>query len=421
MGQSHAAALWVSSVTPRVQRFLATARVADEVPFEVFVHRRPSATCAVVSLDAHDALQWDDSLLDEAATEAARTLDVTVFALSAVFGSADHLRVVQYLPGGERGWVESEVSRFKPHHRALASKLKLPLDSTSDDDDGPRFARFAVGYWRLFAESYPGQRPLDLVALGLTPALDLEFEDGWKRVGVPRRTVKEEVPPPPPTPEHLAFAAAQTGDVKALRALSPRTLKPIAGELIGRGPWAVFDALRDLAPKAARDYLASCLGGSLADVREALSRGAPLVRVEEFLPQLTDPRVLELLLDHGAPVTQRTSHGETLLHLHADPRFIRLLAAAGVDPNVANDKGNTPLAVTVGYLERDAVKRVKALLAAGADPHARYNGAPLLEHLERLQKEKRDTDVRARVKEVRGLLQRAIERAARSAGGAKKR
>jgi ankyrin repeat protein len=52
-------------------------------------------------------------------------------------------------------------------------------------------------------------------------------------------------------------------------------------------------------------------------------------------------------------------------HGHADT--VRALLARGADPDLANDRGQTPLAGAVFKKEREVVK---ALLEAGADPYA---------------------------------------------------
>lgn len=410
MAQSHAAALWVPAIGAKVRRRLEGVRVEGEA-LEVCVRKSPVATCAVLHLDSLEGLQWNFECLDELARETAEVLGLPTFALYAVFGSANHLRVTQYLPGGRRGWSEAEVDgRWKKHHRVLASALGLRLATDSDDEDEDEdelvFHPTAAGYWRLFSESYPDHAPVELVSIGLKPALHLSDEEGWKSLRTPAVVSKAA---PTLTPLQAALAAAAAGDLKTLGTFRPTLLREHGLSLMNEGGWDVFDALRKAAPRAAAEYLDEALHSSLDQVQAALARGAKPARPEELLPLLSDPRLLQRLIENGARVTRRNGAGETLLHLHSDARCIKVLAKAGVDPNIANARGNTPLALAVGYLEQNAVDRVKALLGAGADPTVRYNDVPLLEQLERVQVERKSqAGLQARAKQVRQLLERAL-------------
>src|SRR5436190_7951472 len=58
------------------------------------------------------------------------------------------------------------------------------------------------------------------------------------------------------------------------------------------------------------------------------------------------PRVVKLLLEHGANVPARTTNGKTPLHyavMRVNAESVRLLLAAGADPNAKDNDGRTPL------------------------------------------------------------------------------
>lgn len=402
MSQSHAAALWIPSVGSKIQKCLEAARVEEEA-FEVFTRKRPvAATCAVLALDAHEDLQWNFSLLDEVAKCTARELGVPVFALYAVFGSADHFRVTQFLANGRKGWTEAECEgRWKKSHRVLAKKLKLELatEDEDEDDDVLRFSPVAAAYWRLFVECFPGKKPVELLPLGLKPALDLS-DEGWTSHAAPAPVLKRVEPEL--TPYQVAERAAEAGDLKTLQAQSKSLLREYALRLMRAGGWPVFELLRASSPSDAKAFLEEKLLGDLDDVKEALAHGAKPANAFALLQYVRDPRVLEVLIKHGVRVTDRNDSGETLLHAHSDARCIKLLVEAGAKPEVANARGNTPLAVAVGYLEPE---RVKALIKVGASTKVLYNGLSLLETLDRIRAERKPSaELNARVKAIRALL-----------------
>ena len=87
--------------------------------------------------------------------------------------------------------------------------------------------------------------------------------------------------------------------------------------------------------------------------------------------------VVKILIAAGADPNVKDEHGNTLLHnadLHGarNAKVIKVLIAAGADPNVKNEYGNTPLHDAVRYINRTYLIKhdnVKALIAGGADPN----------------------------------------------------
>lgn len=81
------------------------------------------------------------------------------------------------------------------------------------------------------------------------------------------------------------------------------------------------------------------------------------------------PTMTEILLEHGADATYRMPHGENAVMAAAragDAESIRLLLAAGADPNASEAKyGETALIWAAAENQADAIR---ALVAGGADP-----------------------------------------------------
>ena len=72
----------------------------------------------------------------------------------------------------------------------------------------------------------------------------------------------------------------------------------------------------------------------------------------------------------GAPATLTTSSGDSLVMLaayHGHAGTVRLILEHGGDPNMPNDRGQTPLA---GAVFKGSTDVARELLAAGADPDA---------------------------------------------------
>lgn len=84
--------------------------------------------------------------------------------------------------------------------------------------------------------------------------------------------------------------------------------------------------------------------------------------------ECTDPEGVTWLLDNGADINTRSSWG-TALHTavaHDNLENIRILLAAGCDPNTKDCDGDTPL------LRSNSISAAKLLLEAGADPTIRH-------------------------------------------------
>ena len=78
---------------------------------------------------------------------------------------------------------------------------------------------------------------------------------------------------------------------------------------------------------------------------------------------------LATLLDAGLPVNLTSGTGDSLLMLaayHDHPDTVEVLLERGADTSRVNDRGQTALGAAVF---RRSERGVRALLAAGADPH----------------------------------------------------
>ena len=80
------------------------------------------------------------------------------------------------------------------------------------------------------------------------------------------------------------------------------------------------------------------------------------------------PEIVKMLLAAGANPNAARSDGWTALMQTADPEIVKVLLAAGANPNAATENGNTAL-IDAGIYGRE-IEIVKMLLAAGANPNA---------------------------------------------------
>lgn len=105
-------------------------------------------------------------------------------------------------------------------------------------------------------------------------------------------------------------------------------------------------------------------------VAELLSRGAnPRARDQRGRTPLRNayrPRIIELLLQHGADANERYERGQTWLmtaKAHATPEIIRILLAHGAQVNLRDEQGKTALTY---FRFGPGAKQRAALIAAGA-------------------------------------------------------
>jgi len=57
------------------------------------------------------------------------------------------------------------------------------------------------------------------------------------------------------------------------------------------------------------------------------------------------PKILPLLLKHGADIDAQNDEGMALLHVLIDPKFIDIALQYGADPDLRDKKGRTPIMV----------------------------------------------------------------------------
>lgn len=83
-----------------------------------------------------------------------------------------------------------------------------------------------------------------------------------------------------------------------------------------------------------------------------------------------DAEMLASYVDAGLPVNTANEAGDSLLMLatyHGHLAAVQVLLKRGADANLANAKGMTPLS---GAVFKNQPEIVRALMDAGADPHA---------------------------------------------------
>jgi ankyrin repeat protein len=128
---------------------------------------------------------------------------------------------------------------------------------------------------------------------------------------------------------------------------------------------------------------------TLADVQTALQQGLDMTArssYEETPLMLAakyncDLDILDLLVQVGADVNARTSHGHAILmsrwSWHPNPQAVILkLVALGADVNARDNQGKTPLMYVEGLYhvyQGGAAALIKTFVALGADVNARDN------------------------------------------------
>jgi ankyrin repeat protein len=144
-----------------------------------------------------------------------------------------------------------------------------------------------------------------------------------------------------------------------------------------RGLETALAAGADLrSAKGAEAFVTAASYGDAAAVSRLLAAGAdPNKKFGPWFALYSGanyPEVVEVLLAGGADVklAGRTAGAEgTALHgAWCAPRSIKLLIAAGANPNARDHLGRTPLHVVA---QSGGVAEVQALLAGGADVHVR--------------------------------------------------
>jgi hypothetical protein len=191
MSMSHAAAVWIPSTghdIDTLKTILQRHNAGDHLSYDFFTRSAPEATCIVVPLDDNPDAQMDESLLEAAAADIAKTLKTRAYALYAFFGSGDWMSVTAFAATGERRWSEGDddeppLKRMRTTAKALG--MRLSDDPEPDDDDGgyvPTVNEITFPYWRMVSEL---EQPLveDMLGLGLKPAFDLDFVEGWQCAG----------------------------------------------------------------------------------------------------------------------------------------------------------------------------------------------------------------------------------------------
>lgn len=94
--------------------------------------------------------------------------------------------------------------------------------------------------------------------------------------------------------------------------------------------------------------------------------------------------MVEFLIACGSIVTARDDFGQNVLHFAADSRDLRMMGLcldAGLDPNLSDDEGRTPLHILFDGSDSSRPDLVALLLSRGASPNARDHEGRTVLHL----------------------------------------
>lgn len=117
--------------------------------------------------------------------------------------------------------------------------------------------------------------------------------------------------------------------------------------------------------------------GGISSVQNALQKNPTLATATDqyefqaihFLDYIDFQKILSLLIDYGADINAQNDEGHSVLHMLIDSEFLPLVLSAGADLELRDNKGRTPLMLSL--TEPDNFDMISALLQSGADPNAR--------------------------------------------------
>jgi ankyrin repeat protein len=222
---------------------------------------------------------------------------------------------------------------------------KVLVEAGASPDGGGLFAvveaRNRVNYVGEIQVPTGAESSLELLKLMLSHGADLKDR-------LPQPLLDRDarfLPPPPKITDLALIRAARSSDVEAMRVLVEGGADP---------------SLHDEKRGGITPLVAVMMGPELPSLIEA----APRPTEEEAIP------AIDFLLDHGVDPSIANDLGTTALHIAAMrnyPGVIKHLAERGVDLNVADHEGFTPLDYALGHLP--------AKLARGKSPSAEITAA----------------------------------------------
>ncbi len=262
----------------------------------------------------------------------------------------------------------------------IEALLKLGADRTRRDRAGRTAVDRAVaaGRWPVVARLDPGYPlPRAIAEAELLPELEADGKDRAALVTTALRHGRIDVaatlfqlPPPLPEADRIAITT-RLGDAP------PQALDWWCARVAGadfnatHGARLLGEALAAATPTLALVEALSRAGVSVA----GSSRLAHLLERHDAGPEAEPPIDVEALaidwIERGADAFGAGLGGASPLHLavrRGFERLVEVLLARGVDPNVADAHGATPLAETVALPAGIAEAMARRLLVAGAHP-----------------------------------------------------